>query len=273
MKPRDRLLSIFLAGPFSNKYYLGNLINNAVPLVFTGIGISIAFRSSMFNLGGEGQVYCGGFAASLFCLYFPFLPGWIGIVLSLLTAALIGGAIAGMSGIFKTKWGTDELLSSFLISRALIHIIDSFITGYFKDPESNLNTTEKIAQQFRLFKIFQPSSLNLSLFLALAAAGIGVYYLFRTRSGYKIRMIGLNEQFARYGGIDIPRYKVLSMIISGALHGMAGAGVILGTHYMCLKGFSSGLGWNGIVVALIGSEKSSRGYTCGTVFLFHCIWC
>ncbi|MBI9100867.1 MAG: ABC transporter permease [Spirochaetales bacterium] len=248
-------INSFFSGPFTNRYYLGNMFNNAIPLIFTGLGISLAFRSSMFNLGGEGQVYFGGLVATAVCLSLPNLPGPLGIILALTAAVAAGAVIAGLSGIFKYRWGTDELLSSFLISSALLHITDFFITGVLHDPESNLITTPRISEQFRFFKIYPPSNLDVSLFLSIIAGLLAFYYLFRTRKGYEHRMCGLNREFARYGGIKTGQYIVMPMFLSGGFHGLAGAVSILGTHYMCLKGFSAGMGWNGIAVALIARNN------------------
>ena len=254
-KTPGETLYYFFAGSLTNKYYLGNMFNAAIPLILTGLGISFAFRASMFNLGGEGQVYAGGLAATAVCLSMPAAAGFFGISVSLLAAIVTGAAVAGLSGFFKMKWRTDELISSFLISNALIFIVDFFITGPLDDIESNLLTTGKIAGQFWLKRIFPPSNLDISIVFVVIIAVLAFFYLFRTHQGYEMRICGLNPEFARYGGINVGRYMVLPMLWSGAFHGLAGALSILGTHHMCLKGFSGGMGWNGIAVALIAKNN------------------
>ena len=94
----------FFAGPLINKYYLGNFLNASIPLILTGLGIAFAFRSSMFNLGGEGQVYAGGLAATAAALAMPAAGAFFGITVSLLAAIITGAVIAGLSGFFKMKW-------------------------------------------------------------------------------------------------------------------------------------------------------------------------
>jgi len=252
--PRSTIY-FFFAGPFTNNYYLGNMLNSTIPLILTGLGISFAFRSSMFNLGGEGQVYAGGLAATAVCLAMPAAAGVVGISTAIIAAVVTGGVIAGMSGFFKMKWRTDELISSFLISNALIYIVDNFITGFLDDPENNLLTTKKIAEQFWFKKIFLPSNLDISIFFIVIIAVLAYFYLFRTHQGYEMRMCGLNPEFARYGGINVGRYMVLPMMLSGGFHGLAGAVSVLGTSHQCFKGFSGGMGWNGIAVALIARNN------------------
>ncbi len=245
----------FFAGPLTNKYYLGNMLNASIPLMLTGLGISFAFRSSMFNLGGEGQVYAGGLAATAVCLAMPAAGAFFGITVSLAAAVLTGAVIAGLSGFFKMKWRTDELISSFLISNALIYIVDNFITGPLDDPENNLLTTSKIAKQFWFKNIFPPSNLDISIVFVVIIAVLAFFYLFKTHQGYEMRMCGLNPEFARYGGISVGKYMILPMLWSGAFHGLAGAVSVLGTSHMCFKGFSGGMGWNGIAVALIARNN------------------
>ncbi|MBI9106579.1 MAG: ABC transporter permease [Spirochaetales bacterium] len=252
--PKDTIY-YFFAGPVTNNYYLGNMLNSAIPLILTGLGISFAFRTSMFNLGGEGQVYAGGLAATAVCLAMPAAAGFTGISTAIIAAVVTGAVIAGMSGFFKMKWNTDELISSFLISNALIYIVDNFITGVLDDPENNLLTTKKIAEQFWFKKIYPPSNLDISIFFIVILAVLAYLYLFRTHQGYEMRMCGLNSEFSRYGGINVGKYMVLPMLISGGFHGLAGAVSVLGTSHQCYKGFSGGMGWNGIAVALIARNN------------------
>jgi ABC-type uncharacterized transport system permease subunit len=249
-EPGTALLAFFL-GPFTNSYFFANMLNAAVPLVFTGLGMALAFQGSVFNLGGEGQVYSGGLIATVICLALPAAPGIAGGALALAGAVAAGTLLAGLSGLFRMKYGTDELITSFLISAAVILAVHYFITGPLDDPESNLLATRAVGVQYRLKGIFPPSRLNASAFFALAASGLVAFLLYATRSGYELRMCGLNREFARYGGIDVRFYLVLPMLLSGALHGLAGGLSILGTYQRCIKGFSVGMGWNGIAVALI----------------------
>lgn len=245
----------FFLGPFTNKYYLGNMINASIPLIFTGLGIAVAFRSSMFNLGGEGQVYAGGLVATFILLQMPEAAAVSGIFLALLSSVVLGAVLAGLSGFFRMKWNTDELISSFLLSSAVVLITDYFITGVLDDPNTSLLTTPPVGEQFWFLPIFPPSNLDISLLAAILTA-VGVYFfMFHTRWGYEMRMCGLNREFSRYGGINVSRYMVLPMLISGGLHGAAGSVAIMGTYHKCLKGFSGGMGWNGIAVALIAKNN------------------
>jgi len=248
----SRAVTFFFAGPFLNLYSFGNMLGSAVPLMLTGMGIVAAFRASVFNLGGEGQVYTGALIATMICLALPRLPGWAGILLSLAAGTLVGAVLAGLSGLFYARWRTNELLSSFLLSAAAVLIVDYLIAGPLDDPASNLLATPAVASRFRLLRILPPSYLDAGVAAVLLLAVLLTVYLFKTRSGYELRMCGSNREFAQYGGIRVGLYLVLPMVMSGGFHGLAGGMSILCTHYRCIQGFSVGLGWNGIAVALIG---------------------
>ena len=245
----------FFVGPFTNRYYFGNMLNMAIPLVFTGLGIAVAFKSSVFNLGGEGQVYSGALVATVILLALPESGAWLGGPSALAAALAAGGVLAGLSGFFKMKWGTDELISSFLISSAVIFIVNYFITGPLDDPDSSMLATRAIAEQYHFLGIYPPSKLNISVVFALLAGVLVFFLMYYTHWGYEMRMCGLNREFSRYGGINVSTYVVLPMIISGALHGLAGGIAIMGTYHMAVKEFSYGMGWNGIAVALIAKNN------------------
>lgn len=245
----------FFVGPFTKAYYLGNMLNQAIGLMFTGLGIAVAFRSSTFNLGGEGQAYAGAVVTTVILLALPNIPGIVGGTPALIGAVAIGAFIAGLSGFFKMRWGTDQLISSFLLSSAVILIINYLVTGPLDDPTNSMLTTARIAEQYQLLRIFKPSKLDISIFFAVATA-IGTYFFMqRTHWGYEMRMCGINREFSKYAGINVSKYLMVPMAISGGFHGLAGGITVMGTHYRCLKGVTAGLGWNGIAVALIAKNN------------------
>ncbi|MBN2533151.1 MAG: ABC transporter permease [Spirochaetales bacterium] len=241
----------FFIGPFINKYYLGNMLNSGMTLMIVGLGISFAFKSAVFNLGGEGQVYNGALVATVICLAFPGQSGFFIIPFALVTAIIASGLLAFISGILKMKWNVDELISSFLISGAVIQIINYLITGPLDDPANNLLATRTIAGQFFFPRILIPSALNTSILYALLLPVLAFMFFSFTHWGYEMIMCGQNRQFSHYGGIKVDRYLVLPMMVSGGLHGLAGGTAVLGTYHICYKGVTAGIGWNGIAVALI----------------------
>ncbi|MCL2266674.1 MAG: ABC transporter permease [Treponema sp.] len=254
--PLDTLYYFFI-GPFSNLFHFGNMLNAAVPLIIGALGINIAMKTGCLNLGGEGQIYLGAFVSVITAINiyasFSWLPGIIATVLSIIFGSLFSAAAAAFSGFCKAKWKTNELITTFLLSCALIPVINYLVTGPFLDPQTSLLSTGKIAENMRFALILKPSGLNTSVFTALIIAFIVHFFLYNTRAGYEFRITGLNEMFARYGGINTKLNIVLSMAISGFLYGLAGSVAVFGSNYAVIKEFSSGLGWSALTVALFSN--------------------
>lgn len=250
------LLQFFIE-PFSNRYFLGNYLANAAPLMLAGLGVLIAFRSKNFNLGGEGQLYAGALVTGVIALRFPESASPLAVWFwAALAGAAVGAAIGALSGILKAFRRVSEMISSFLISAIAINVSDFFITGPLQDPSSNFQTTVQITSNFILPRLLPPSKLDISLPFALVAIAIALVLAKRTKIGFELKICGENEEFARYCGIRVPAYQIAAMAISGGLYGLAGALLVLGPQGRVMRGFSNGLGWSAITVALIaqGSE-------------------
>lgn len=252
---RSESLYYFFAGPFLNSLSVGNMLNSFTLLTFSGLAITIAFKADVFNLGGEGQIYTGAICATAVLLFLPPVNSFTGILIASLAAAMAGGILAAISGILKAKWDVDELISSFLLSGGIIHIIDYLITGPMADRNSYLLTTETIDESYHLTALLVPSNLNSSLFGALAAVAVITFLLYFTKQGYELRISGMNREFAHYGGLNTRFYIVIPLFLSGAILGLAGSSAVLGVHHGTIKGFYSGIGWNGIAVALIAGTN------------------
>lgn len=249
-KTPGRTLYFFFAGPFRNLYSFGNMLNSAVPLILGAVGVSVAMKAGSLNLGGEGQIYGGAFAATVAALSLERL-GPAGGLIALMAGAFFAGAAAALSGFCKARWNASELITSFLLSNALLLIVNYLVNGPFLDPETSLQSTGKIAAAFRLPLILPPSNLSAALFAALAALIAAQVFLTQTKRGYELRMAGANELFARYGGINTKVNTVLAMFLSGVFYGLAGGLAVFGTYYATVKEFSSGMGWNSLAVALL----------------------
>jgi len=247
-----KTLYFFFLGPFRNLYSFGNMLNSAVPLIFGALGIIIAMKAGNLNLGGEGQVYLGAFITTAVALSLTRF-GVTGAVIAVLAGVLSSASLSAFSGICKAKWKTPEIITTFLLSCAVIPIVNYFVTGPFLDPETSLISTKKIAENMRLPLILKPSSLSAGIFIALIFVVIVYFFLYKTKRGYEFRIAGKNEMFARYGGINTRLNTIIAMALSGALYGFAGSVAVLGTHYSVIKEFSAGLGWSGLTVALIAS--------------------
>jgi len=248
-EPGAALSAIFF-GSFSNSYSFGNFINSSVPIILCGLGILIALKANLMNLGGEGQVYFSAFIVTMTSLSLEKL-GLFGAIIGLLAGGIAGGAIAGFSAFLFNKWKTNVMITTYLVSAFFVSITDYLITNTFHNPATNLLSTKQIPSSQWLHTILAPSALNTSLIYAIFACFVIRYFLYKTLTGYEMRMVGSNIQFARYGGIHNRSITIKALFLSGFFHGLAGGFIVLGTYHAALRGFTGGIGWSGLSVALI----------------------
>lgn len=255
--PWHSLLSFFTA-PLSSAYFLGNWFNTATLLLAAAIGAYASLSAGSINLGGEGQVYVGGFVAALFLGAMPELPAAAAIPLLIVAAILSASAATVMTAlpaVLKNKKNIEVLLSSFLLSGAVIPCIDSAITKAFRAKEGNLLATPFLKECFRLPQILKPSSLNISVIFVLAAAVLLLYLLLGSKRGRVFRICGSAPAFSRLSGFKVKDNFMTGMVLSGAFHGLCGFFAVTGTHYTCHSGFYSGFGWNALTAALIAGKN------------------
>ena len=139
-----RALEAFFLQPVANAYYFGNMLSTMGYLLLASLGIVAAFRGGLYNLGGEGQIFVGALAGTLAALALPGLPGFAGVLLVLVVGAATGALLAGVSGLLRRVWGAPELITSYLLSAALIPVSEYLITGPANDPDRNLLATATI---------------------------------------------------------------------------------------------------------------------------------
>jgi simple sugar transport system permease protein len=245
-----RTLRAFFIGPWSSRWFLGNTLDSVALLLTASLGALISFRGGCFNLGGEGQIYIGGLAASAVLLTkgegaFPAL--W----LALGAALLAGGFMGFVPGLLRKRFAADELITSFLLSAALSPGADYLIAGPLRGAGANLLATARFPAARLLPRLLPPSNLSWSFIFALVLVLAGHLFINRTGTGYRFRIAASAPAFARYGGIDPEQYRIPAMTLSGALGGLAGFFAVAGTYGICHQGFPGGLGWNAIAVALV----------------------
>ena len=255
--PWQSLLSFFTA-PVSSAFFTGNWLNTATLLLAAAAGAFASITAGSINLGGEGQVYAGGFVAAILLGFMPELPLPVAVLVLLLAAVLSAAAGAMMTAIpavLKTHKNIEVLLSSFLLSGAVIPCIDSAITNVFRAKNGNLLATPFLAECFRLPQILKPSSLNISIFLVLAVVSFLIFVLVKTKKGRIFRISGTAPAFAKLSGFNVNGNFMSGMLISGAFHGLCGFLAVTGTHFTCHSGFYSGFGWNALTAALIAGKN------------------
>jgi len=252
----------------------GNVLFRATPLIFTGLAVAFAFRCGLFNIGGEGQVYVGAFLAAYVGFTFTSLPAVLLIPLTIFAAALGGAFWASIPGILKAKTGVHEVIVTIMMNW-IAASLTFYLALLYKAPATEsmkaagvqqmIPHTSEIAEAARLpriatilsyFNIQFPSHnpLNVSFFIAIIAAVVIYYILWKTSLGYEIRAVGHNPMASEYAGINIAKNIVLAMVISGALAGLVGTNEVMGYKFRWRQELFLNLGFNGIAVALLGKN-------------------
>ncbi|MFQ6124661.1 MAG: ABC transporter permease [Candidatus Heimdallarchaeota archaeon] len=265
----DPVLSLksLLQGMGGNRLNLMRTLEKTTPLLLTGLCVAFAFQAGLFNIGGEGQLYLAAMATAIVG-YTIAPPKLIHIPLALVTAALVGGLWSAIPGALKAKLGAHEVIITIMMNYIAILFTTYLASGPLKEPGKYqwVDKTRDILPSAELFR-FSPKSLaSAGIFVALICAIIMHLILTRTKLGYEIRATGLNPAAAEYGGISVSKNIILAMFISGMFSGVAGGSEVLGTHRHFIVGFSRGLGFDGIAVAVLG-----RNTAIGTIlaaFLF-----
>lgn len=250
-----------LNGAFGSRNALADTIVRATPLLLVALGICIAFRAGVINIGGEGQLVAGAILGTLVGLAFPEAPGIV-IIPVALVAGFVGGAIwGGIPGVLKAYYNVNEILSTIMLNIIAVQAMNYLLRGPMIDPAqmelaSRIPQTARLAQAFDLPRLV-PTRLHLGALLAVILAFVVYIFLWRTTTGYRIRAVGLNPDASRYAGINVKRNIVLALLLSGAFAGLAGAVQVYGVHHRMftdgsLAGFTGSAGFNGIVAALFG---------------------
>ncbi len=250
---------------------ISETLTAATPLILAGLSVALAFRAGLFNIGGEGQALIGGMFAVWVGFSITGLPIFIHLPLAIF-AGIIGGAIWGfIPGILKAKTGAHEVITTIMLNYIALRLVDFLLKSAIFQREGRNDPVSKNIEGTAEYPAFLSSidpalRVHAGLFVALAAAFLIYWLLFRTTIGFEFRAVGANPNAARYAGISVTRVYILVMMIAGALAGTAGAGQVLGVLGRSTPGFTADLGFDGIAVALLG--RSNPWGVVGAALLF-----
>lgn len=237
------------AGALGSEYGISETIVKTIPLALCGLGIAVAFRMQIWNIGAEGQFYMGACAATWVPLTFPNLPFLVMIPFMIVMAALGGGFWGLLAGWFKTKWQVSETITTLMMNYIGILWVNYLVYGAWKDPQGlNFPLTAQFPDAAMLPSL-GTLRVHYGIFAVLILAFIFWHFFKSSKWGYETLVIGSNPTAARYAGIDIRRNVLLVMFISGAISGFAGMVEISGIVGRLQPGISPGYGYTAISVA------------------------
>ncbi len=243
------IYSTMLKGAFGSAYGLSETVVKAIPLLLSGLAVSVAFRMQLWNIGAEGQLYFGAIAATWVALFHA--DGSRIIVLSMMVGAafVAGGLWAMIAAIPRAFFKVNETITTLMLNYVAILYSNYLIYGPWKDPEGYNFPLTAIFPESAVLPVLGTSRIHFGLFFGLAAALILYVALWHTKWGYEIRVIGESPVAARYAGMNIVKNILIVMFISGGLAGIAGMAEVSGISQRLQPGLSPGYGYTAIIVA------------------------
>ena len=245
---------VMISMPFKSFRTFGEVLIRMIPLLIIALGISVSSRCGIINIGAEGQMYMGIIASTVIATNCAALPKILLVPLCILAGAVAGGIFGFIPGWLKAKLEVSELLSTVMLNYAAAQFFNFCIRVPLLDPTEKSGTpmSRRVLENATLTRLFKGSSLHQGIFLAIILVVLIYILMFKTTWGYKMRAAGASERAARYGGINVPKYLIIAMVISGACAGMAGSVELMGVQLRAIGGMTSGYGFSGVVVALFG---------------------
>lgn len=245
-------------GAFGNFYFLTATLARATPILFVGLGLVLAFRAGVFNMGAEGQMVLGAVSTALVALYMPG-PGIVKMLAAIVAGFIAGGLWSLFAGWMETRFKVQLLISTLLLNYVAVLFAGYLVSNPFQDKTGSaaLAQTPMIDPTGWLPKLFPGMSIHMGFILAIACAIILYVILRFTSAGYEVNMLGENPFFAEYGGVNKTKVLLYSMFFSGGIAGLAGTVEVLGAQYRYVEGALTvpGYAWTGMMAALLANSN------------------
>lgn len=237
-----------------NSSNMGNMLFRATPLIMTGLSVAMAYKTGLFNIGAPGQYLMGTMVSLIVALS---IPSWVVppqiIWFLAFFAGMLAGALWGMiAGAFKAYIHSSEIIVSLLLNYIAAQIISYLLRGPMMAQGVTVPESELVPEAAHMPTLMANTSANAGIFFAFGLLVIYGVFMYKTRTGYKIRTLGYSEKAAKYGGVEKSKYDVLLMAVSGGIVGLAGGMEVLGGQYRLVEGIANNMGFTGVVVALVG---------------------
>jgi len=240
--------SFLFKGAFGSKSNISETFIKSVPLIFTGLAATFAYKCGVFNLGAEGQFVMGAVASIWISTSLTFVSGASLLVISLVSGFIVGGLWGLLPGILKITRGLNEMIVSILLNYVAVLFMGYLYSGPLRDG----SVPQTAAVTIKLGRIFSDLRVHYGFIIAIAVALCIYYFITYTSSGFKLRAVGMNRSASLFNGFKVNRFMLLSFVISGAIAGLGGSVELHGTQFRLMAGFGQGYGFDGVAIALIG---------------------
>ncbi|MCI8401570.1 MAG: ABC transporter permease [Lachnospiraceae bacterium] len=250
-----KALKYFFLGPLDSVRHLGGILENATPVLFTGVATCLLFAAGDITLAGEGVAYFGGFIAATVAVSVQ-IESKLLLVLALLAAGLVGGLIAVIPVIAKHKFHSDSFIFSLLLNYVLLYVGVYVLNYYLHDYGYTSGVaTALFPEGAVLTSIIKKTNVNVGFFIGLIFAGLAWFFANRTKWGYEAKLVRQNPGFAKYTGVNITRISVLVALLGGMIAAVGGGIDVLGKAPRFSWVAMPGYGWDGFMVATLAYQN------------------
>lgn len=252
-----RSLGVLISGGFgfSGKVWpIFMTLGSSTPLILTGLAAMLCFKVGVFCIAQEGQYVFGAIMAAWLGATLK-LPPVIAVPFIMLASMAAGGLYGVIPAVLKVKLGVNEIISSIMLNNISTLVLEYMVAFPLRADAGQKAQSEVISKGYWLPQFIYGSRWGVSFLIAIALIVFFYFYIYKTRWGYEMRMVGENRRFADYGGIKSGNVIIRSLVISGAIAGLAGCMEVLGNYHRIMTGFSSGLGFDGLSVAMLGMSN------------------
>ena len=254
-QPVDAIVAL-VTGPLQKKRNMGNVIESMIPLIFTGTGVCIMFSANQINLAGEGAFHLGGLMATICALSFG-LPAFVSPVVALIIATLAGAVFCAIPAVLKVKTNSSVMVASLMLNYVALYFGNYVLHYFIGDAKvGEASASYELPETSELLRLVKGTKIHFGIIIALAVAVLGYFFLYRSKVGYELRLVGENESFARNCGISIVKVILISQLVGGAIAGLGGGVEMLSPLYGRFTWTSLlGYGWDAITICTLSKRN------------------
>ncbi len=234
---------------------LTDILSSMTPIIFTGLAVCVMFSANQFNLGAEGGIMLGAFVTAMVAIYVP-MSSAIHPIVAVVIGSIAVGILMLLPALLKTRLGVSEMVCSLMLNYIVMYIIKFLLNMYFADKSKGQIQTYDFQPTSAIAPLVDNGSkLSVGFIVALVVVVLCGLFMYRTRWGYSIRMIGINQSFSQYSGMKVGSVIVLSQVIGGLLAGMGGGIEMLGRYTNFNWKALPGYGWTGVTIAILAGNN------------------
>lgn len=241
-------------GPLTTIRRFSTVLETAIPLTFAGLATCVMFKANQFNMAAEGGFFLGALGAAIVAIYMPGPPVVV-IITAMITAGMIGAFVCAIPGFLKVKWNSSELVVSLMLNYVALYFGTFIFNQFAKDPNSAYKASLPFRDGVNLGKLIPKTRLHAGIFIVIVAVILVYIFMFKTKWGYKLRVVGSNLRFGQYVGIGTAGIIMMAQLIGGFIAGVGGATEMLGMYTRFQWSALPGYGFDGVVLNILAKEN------------------